>query len=137
MENSNLIRSKPDLENMLKIHSISKSEKAYLDGLERKLGEKIIRQVKFGKWLVDGLTEYSGVVIEFDGDLNHQSEQKQLKDEMRDRELIQDYQIKAIYRLAWFDFIKNYQDYLVAMDRAVEFSAKDIKTLIKFSKIKN
>ena len=131
----NFTNQKPNLERMYKLHSVSKTEKAYLDGLEQKLGQKIIRQVVFGKWLVDGLLTNSNVSIEYDGPQNHQSPEKQLKDEKRDDEFLK--MGFQIYRLQWYEFVKDSKLYQKALQNAVEFSAKDIKTLIQLSKLKN
>ena len=131
----NFTNQKPNLEKMYKLHSVSKTEKAYLDGLEQKLGQKIIRQVVFGKWLVDGLLTNSNVIIEYDGPQNHQSPEKQLKDEKRDDEFLK--MGFQIYRLQWYEFVKDSKLYQKALQNAVEFSAKDIKTLIQLSKLKN
>lgn len=129
------INQKPNLEKLYQVHSVSKTEKDYLDGLEQKLGQKIIRQVVFGKWLVDGLLTNSNVIIEYDGPENHQSQKNQKKDLARDREFLK---IGfRIYRLQWFEFEKNYQLYQKQLKKAVEFSAKDIQILIQFSKLKN
>lgn len=127
----NFLNQKPDLEKMFDAHSISKTEKLFLDKLEKKLCEKIIRQVRFGRWVVDGLTENSGIVIEYDGKQNHESKEKKQKDEMRDQELVLTYQVKAIYRLLWFDFINDYEEYLQALDKAVDLATDDIKILRK------
>ena len=131
----NFTNQKPNLERMYKLHSVSKTEKAYLDGLEQKLGQKIIRQVVFGKWLVDGLLTNSNVIVEYDGPQNHQSPEKQLKDERRDDEFLK--MGFQIYRLQWYEFVKDSKLYQKALQNAVEFSAKDIKTLIQLSKLKN
>ena len=120
---------------MHKLHSLSKTEKAYLDGLEQKLGQKIIRQVVFGKWLVDGLLTNSNVIIEYDGPQNHQSPEKQIKDERRDDEFLK--MGFQIYRLQWYEFVKDSKLYQKALKNAVEFSAKDISILIQLSKLKN
>lgn len=125
---------KPNLEKMYKLHSVSKTEKAVLDGLEQKLGQKIIRQVVFGKWLVDGLLTNSNVIVEYDGPQNHQSPEKQLKDQRRDDEFLKlGFQI---YRLQWFEFEKDFRLYQKQLQNAVEFSAKDILILIQLSKLK-
>jgi len=134
MENSILIQQKPNLENLFKIQSISKTEKAFLDGLEQELGQQIIRQVVFGKWLVDGLLTNSNVIIEYDGPENHQSQKNQKKDLARDCEFLK--MGFQIYRLQWFEFEKNYQLYQKQLQKAIEFSAKDISILIQFSKLK-
>lgn len=131
----NFTNQKPNLERMYKLHSVSKTEKAYLDGLEQKLGQKIIRQVVFGKWLVDGLLTNSNVIIEYDGPQNHQSPEKQLKDERRDDEFLK--MGFQIYRLQWYEFVKDSKLYQKALQNAVEFSAKDISILIQLSKLKN
>lgn len=131
----NYTDQKPNLERMHKLHSVSKTEKAYLDGLEQKLGQKIIRQVVFGKWLVDGLLTNSNVIIEYDGPQNHQSPEKQLKDERRDDEFLK--MGFQIYRLQWYEFVKDSKLYQKALQNAVEFSAKDISILIQLSKLKN
>ena len=131
----NFTNQKPNLERMYKLHSVSKTEKAYLDGLEQKLGQKIIRQVVFGKWLVDGLLTNSNVIIEYDGPQNHQSPEKQLKDEKRDDEFLK--MGFQIYRLQWYEFVKDSKLYQKALQNAVEFSAKDINILIQLSKLKN
>ena len=131
----NFTNQKPNLERMYKLHSVSKTEKAYLDGLEQKLGQKIIRQVVFGKWLVDGLLTNSNVIIEYDGPQNHQSPEKQLKDERRDDEFLK--MGFQIYRLQWYEFVKDSKLYQKALQNAVEFSAKDISMLIQLSKLKN
>jgi very-short-patch-repair endonuclease len=135
MEISTLIRQKPNLENLFKIQSVSKTEKAFLDGLEQKLGQNIIRQVVFGKWLVDGLLTNSNLIVEYDGPQNHQSQKNQNKDLFRDREFLK--MGFQIYRLQWFEFEKNYQNYQKQLQKAIEFSAKDISILIQFSKLKN
>ncbi len=134
MENSILIQQKPNLENLFKIQSVSKTEKAFLDGLEQELGQQIIRQVVFGKWLVDGLLTNSNVIIEYDGPENHQSQKNQKKDLARDCEFLK--MGFQIYRLQWFEFEKNYQLYQKQLQKAIEFSAKDISILIQFSKLK-
>lgn len=131
----NFTNQKPNLERMYKLHSVSKTEKAYLDGLEQKLGQKIIRQVVFGKWLVDGLLTNSNVIVEYDGPQNHQSPEKQLKDERRDDEFLK--MGFQIYRLQWYEFVKDSKLYQKALQNAVEFSAKDISILIQLSKLKN
>lgn len=131
----NFTNQKPNLERMYKLHSVSKTEKAYLDGLEQKLGQKIIRQVVFGKWLVDGLLTNSNVIIEYDGPQNHQSPEKQLKDERRDDEFLK--MGFQIYRLQWYEFVRDSKLYQKALKNAVEFSAKDISILIQLSKLKN
>lgn len=131
----NFTNQKPNLERMYKLHSVSKTEKAYLDGLEQKLGQKIIRQVVFGKWLVDGLLTNSNVIIEYDGPQNHQSPEKQIKDERRDDEFLK--MGFQIYRLQWYEFVKDSKLYQKALQNAVEFSAKDISILIQLSKLKN
>ena len=131
----NFTNQKPNLERMYKLHSVSKTEKAYLDGLEQKLGQKIIRQVVFGKWLVDGLLTNSNVIVEYDGPQNHQSPEKQLKDERRDDEFLK--MGFQIYRLQWYEFVKDSKLYQKALQNAVEFSAKDINILIQLSKLKN
>jgi very-short-patch-repair endonuclease len=129
-----LINQKPNLEKLYQVHSVSKTEKAYLDGLEQKLGEKIIRQVKFGKWFLDGLLTNSNVIIEYDGPENHQSQKNQNKDLARDREFLK--MGFQIYRLQWFEFEKNYQNYQKQLQKVVEFSARDISILIQLSKLK-
>lgn len=131
----NFTNQKPNLERMYKLHSVSKTEKAYLDGLEQKLGQKIIRQVVFGKWLVDGLLTNSNVIIEYDGPQNHQSPEKQIKDERRDDEFLK--MGFQIYRLQWYEFVRDSKLYQKALKNAVEFSAKDISILIQLSKLKN
>jgi very-short-patch-repair endonuclease len=134
-QKSQLLSQRPNLEELFKVGSISKTEKLFFDITEQELGEAIIRQVRFGKWLVDAITEQSGVVMEFDGPRNHQSPEKQAKDERRDRELFQNYKIDIIYRLLWFDWV-IFQEYHKAVEEAAKRTAKDIKTLIKFSKLK-
>jgi len=134
MEISTLIRQKPNLENLFKIHSVSKTEKAFLDGLEQKLGQNIIRQVKFGKWLVDGLLTNQNIIVEYDGPRNHQSPEKQAKDQKRDDEFLE--MGFQIYRLQWFQFERDFELYQKALEKAVEFSAKDIQILIQFLKLK-
>ena len=129
-----LINQKPNLEKLYQAHSVSKTEKAFLDGLEQKLGEKIIRQVNFGKWFLDGLLTNSNVIIEYDGPENHQSQKNQKKDLVRDREFLK--MGFQIYRLQWFEFEKNYQNYQKQLQKAVEFSARDISILIQLSKLK-
>ena len=131
----NFTNQKPNLERMYKLHSVSKTEKAYLDGLEQKLGQKIIRQVVFGKWLVDGLLTNSNVIIEYDGPQNHQSPEKQIKDERRDDEFLK--MGFQIYRLQWYEFVKDSKLYQKALQNAVEFSAKDISILIQLQNLKN
>ena len=131
----NFTNQKPNLERMYKLHSVSKTEKAYLDGLEQKLGQKIIRQVVFGKWLVDGLLTNSNVIIEYDGPQNHQSPEKQLKDERRDDEFLK--MGFQIYRLQWYEFVRDSKLYQKALKNAVEFSAKDISILIQLQNLKN
>jgi len=132
-QTKNHLKEKPNLEKLFKLGSVSKTEKAYLDGLEKKLGQKIIRQVVFGKWVIDGLLANSNVIVEYDGPENHQSTQKQEKDLIRDREFLE--MGFQIYRLQWYDFEKDYQLYQKQLNEAVEFSAKDIQTLILFSKL--
>lgn len=135
MENYNLIRKKPDLEKLFRIHSVSKTEKAYLDGLEYKLGQQIIRQVRFGRWLLDGLLATNNIIIEFDGQQNHQSPEKQAKDEKRDDKFLK---IGfSIHRLQWFEFERDYRLYQLALKKVVETSANHIKTLIKLQNHKN
>ena len=129
------INQKPNLEKLYQVNSVSKTEKAYLDGLEQKLGQKIIRQVNFGKWLLDGLLTNQNIILEYDGPQNHQSQKNQNKDLARDREFLK--MGFQIYRLQWFEFEKNYQLYQKQLQKAVEFSAKDISILILFSKLKH
>lgn len=129
------INQKPNLEKLYQVNSVSKTEKAYLDGLEQKLGQKIIRQVNFGKWLLDGLLTNQNIILEYDGPQNHQSQKNQNKDLARDREFLK--MGFQIYRLQWFEFEKNYGLYQKQLKKAVEFSAKDIAILIQFSKLKN
>lgn len=134
MENFTLIRQKPNLERLFQKHSVSKTEKAYLDGLEQELGQQIIRQVVFGKWLVDGLLANQNIIVEYDGPQNHQSPEKQLKDEKRDDEFLK--MGFSIYRLQWFKFERDSKLYQKQLQNAVEFSAKDIKTLIQLQNLK-
>ena len=128
------VDQKPNLENLYNQTGISKTEKAFLDGLEIKLGQKIIRQASFGKWLLDGLLANRNIVIEYDGPENHQDQKKQDKDWRRDKELLAKGFI--VYRLQWFDFIKDYNLYQKALRNCIEFSAKDINILIQLSKFK-
>jgi very-short-patch-repair endonuclease len=134
MENFTLIRQKPNLERLFQKHSVSKTEKAYLDGLEQELGQQIIRQVVFGKWLVDGLLANQNIIVEYDGPQNHQSPEKQLKDQRRDDEFLK--MGFSIYRLQWFKFERDFELYQKQLQNAVEFSAKDIKTLIQLQNLK-
>jgi len=129
------IDSKPDLEKMFQIGSISKTEKAFLDALEVQLGLKIERQVKFGNYiLVDGVPGDWKIAIEYDGPQNHQSPEKQEKDKKRDRVLMA--KGYSVSRLQWFDFEKDSGKYKLILQNEVKEASRAIKMLINLQKLK-
>jgi len=130
------IDSKPNLEKMFQIGSISKTEKAFLDALEIRLGLKIERQVKFGNYiLIDGVAGDWKIAIEYDGPKNHQSPEKQEKDQKRDRILMA--KGYSIYRLQWFDFEKDFGKYQSILQNEVNEASRAIKMLINLQNLKN
>lgn len=120
--------NKQRLEKLLKEGSISKTERAFLNSLETKLQIPIHRQVKFGKYLLDGKLAGYRICIEFDGKENHESQIKTEKDYNRDLLLL-----KAgfsIYRMQWFDFV-DYSLWQKEVDKQAEIAQRVIKILIK------
>jgi len=118
-----------EINKMKQNKQISFTETALFDGMERESGEIIIRQVHIGRFIVDGLLKNHKLVIEYDGHF-HNTEEKMIKDEARDRFLNKCGFL--VIRYQWFQFINDREEFKVALNCLIQTAVRDMNSLANF-----